>query len=554
MRLVFRASAFRSVAGLISLAIEIPRLIDTAISIRSAPDEAKQLSKTVEALITTLQRLEAFLKTHEARDMKMADDSALIVPISACKDRVLSLSKKLPSHSPQGSGPAPLGLRSIKTTATRFRWPLDKKECLTFVSEIHAMQSTFESCLIIKNCKMAKSHKEVIAYFKVQSETLSPMGASFPDQAAHVSAMLEKIQVVESCVSGAAQRLNHIQIGLDELQKMKNDLAELHADKLHGQALERLSPIDPSAKHEEVRATRLPGTCERILGDADFQRWVKSPPSDDYAGRTNSYSETPLAGAIVRQLLAQFDELPSKVTELARHAHLKLRRSSTRMNEIIQILAHLKPSVQRLFVCVGALDECRVADKLVAACRKFPATTSFIFIGRPSIVQTVKQSFTSAIDRVTEPQDGDVDAVVTARVEVEKVRQPELMPDWLMNEIRAEVSTLANGMFLLASLHTTLVLSHDTIHRRREALKNLPSTPEITFGQSIARIREDNNASRAFKILAWIHLIRPLSLYELRHALAVERHHTQFYSDNLPSSTAVLDCCLVSIWTLILKS
>jgi precorrin-6B methylase 1 len=143
--------AAASVAGLVSLAIEIPKLIDTAISIRSAPDEAKQLSQTAGALITTLQRLEAFLKTDEARDLDMAADSALTVSISACQSRVLALSKKLRSHSPQATGSGSSGLPSIKAAATRFRWPFDKTECLSLISEIHAMQSTFEFCLIMKN-------------------------------------------------------------------------------------------------------------------------------------------------------------------------------------------------------------------------------------------------------------------------------------------------------------------------------------------------------------------------------------------------------------------
>lgn len=116
------------------------------------------------------------------------------------------------------------------------------------------------------------------------------------------------------------------------------------------------------------------------------------------------------------------------------------------MNEIIKILAHLKPIVKRLFVCVDALDECKDADMLVAACAKFPLPTSFIFLGRRSIIQTVKQSFPNTIERLMELQHNDVDAIVTERVKAEKHRQLELMPDWLMEDIRVEVSRLANGM------------------------------------------------------------------------------------------------------------
>jgi hypothetical protein len=72
---------------------------------------------------------------------------------------------------------------------------------------------------------MAKSHREVIAHFKTQSDTLAQMEASFPDQAAHVSTMLDKIKIVESYVSNAAQTLSHIQVGVEELQMMKRGLS-----------------------------------------------------------------------------------------------------------------------------------------------------------------------------------------------------------------------------------------------------------------------------------------------------------------------------------------
>lgn len=144
--------AAASVAGLISLAVEIPKLIDTAISIWSAPEEAKQLSKTTDALIMTLWNLERFLKTDDAQAMNMAGDSALTVSISACQSRVLDLSKKLRSQtSTTSAAPAQAAGSRIKTAISRFRWPFEKKECLAIISELHAMQSTFEFCLVMRN-------------------------------------------------------------------------------------------------------------------------------------------------------------------------------------------------------------------------------------------------------------------------------------------------------------------------------------------------------------------------------------------------------------------
>lgn len=141
--------AAASVAGLISLALEVPKIIDTVISIQAAPEESRELSKTASALVETLKKLETFLKTEEARDMEVADDSALLVSISVCQKRILDLSRKFRSQSdPTPNKPAS---KRIKTAISRFRWPFDKKECLELISELHAMESTFQFCLVMKN-------------------------------------------------------------------------------------------------------------------------------------------------------------------------------------------------------------------------------------------------------------------------------------------------------------------------------------------------------------------------------------------------------------------
>ncbi|KAK3684241.1 hypothetical protein B0T22DRAFT_444189 [Podospora appendiculata] len=559
-------AAAASVAGLISLANEIPKLIDTAISIWSAPEEAKQLSATTDTLVMTLRKLEVFLKTDEAKDVDMANDSALVVSLSACQNRILELSKKLRSQSSTGSAP-PAGTSTkdrVKTTIARFRWPFDKKECLAVISELHAMQNTFEFCLVLKNCQqMSKSHKEVVAHFKAQGDMLSQMASSFPDQAAHTTNMLEKLRVIESCVTQSAEKIVRIQIGISQ-STMQTSYTVKFSNGF---------PIDPSTRHEEIKATRMPGTWKDIynvgfslhcgLDNGLFQtdtanrsRVVDhlhaSLPRDakayvtylycDYQ-RTRSYSATALLGALLRQLLSQFEVVPAQIADLVHYACVKLRRSTARIDEMFQILEMLKPHVKRLFVCVDALDECSDAENLVAACQKFSTTASFFFIGRQSIARVVRRVFPATIIQAMEPQQADIDAVVSSRIEKERSRQPDLMPDGLASEIRTAISDLANGMFLLASLHTTLVLSHDTVYRRREALANLPRSLEGAFGQTLVRIRDQPNAQQAFKIIAWVHLVGPLSLGCIRNILAVEPHHTQFQNDNLPSRSSI-DICL----------
>lgn len=82
------------------------------------------------------------------------------------------------------------------------------------------------------------------------------------------------------------------------------------------------------------------------------------------------------------------------------------------------------------------------------------------------------------------------------------------------------------------------------MHRRREALRDLPGTLDSAFAQTLARIREQVQGSQALIILAWIHHTGPMPLNTLRYVLAIEPHHTQFHKDNLPETKTILDCCL----------
>ena len=104
--------------------------------------------------------------------------------------------------------------------------------------------------------------------------------------------------------------------------------------------------------------------------------------------------------------------------------------------------------------------------------------------------------------------------------------------------------TICCPRFLLASLHMSLILSHDTVYSRREALANLSPTIEGAFRQTLQRIREHKRADRALRILTWLYLLGPITFQKLRYMLAIEPQHTQFQPDNLPSPSTSLDCCL----------
>ncbi|KAI5816219.1 hypothetical protein BZA77DRAFT_221922, partial [Pyronema omphalodes] len=82
---------------------------------------------------------------------------------------------------------------------------------------------------------------------------------------------------------------------------------------------------------------------------------------------------------------------------------------------------------------------------------------------------------------------------------------------------------------------------------RREALKDLPRELYDAFAITLDRIRAQKKSmsSLAMKVLKWTFLsVRPLSLEELRYALAIEPGDIELDRDNFVAPQFILDCCL----------
>lgn len=69
---------------------------------------------------------------------------------------------------------------------------------------------------------MSRSHKEVVSHLRAQSDAISQMAASFPEQTASAKSMVEKLNVIGTCVSRASQEIDRVKIRLEELEEMKN--------------------------------------------------------------------------------------------------------------------------------------------------------------------------------------------------------------------------------------------------------------------------------------------------------------------------------------------
>jgi ankyrin repeat protein len=100
--------------------------------------------------------------------------------------------------------------------------------------------------------------------------------------------------------------------------------------------------------------------------------------------------------------------------------------------------------------------------------------------------------------------------------------------------------------FLLAKLQIESLTTKNTIKALRSALQNMPKDLTRTYDEAMERIDRQNADDKelAHRVLTWVtNAMRPLSVAELRDALAIEPDTTSLDSDNLLDIDIVLSVC-----------
>jgi hypothetical protein len=100
--------------------------------------------------------------------------------------------------------------------------------------------------------------------------------------------------------------------------------------------------------------------------------------------------------------------------------------------------------------------------------------------------------------------------------------------------------------FLLARLHIDSLATKINRTEVRRGLENLPAEVNATYDETMNRINGQIKDDRelAKKVLCWItYACRPLSLEELRHALAVSPGMTKMDTDALVDESILTSVC-----------
>ncbi|KAH7190174.1 hypothetical protein DER44DRAFT_903943 [Fusarium oxysporum] len=346
-----------------------------------------------------------------------------------------------------------------------------------------------------------------------------------------------------------------------------------------------LTPIDYAPQHNDFISRRQPGTGQWLLDSAEFQEWLETDkqtlfcPGIPGAGKTiitaividylqskfrddqntgiayiycnfrrqDEQKAENLLGSLLKQLAQRRSSLPASVKDLYdRHKKTQTRPS---FDEISVTLHSVAATYSKVFIVVDALDECQISDdnrtRFLDKVFKLQdnAVANIFVTSRPS---EISNSFSKGLCRTISATNEDILTYLNAKI---SLRQSDIIDDEVRDMIRRGVLEAADGMFLLAQLHTETLLSKLTKGHLKQALQALGKGMaglDRTYDQAMERIADQGHEAETFakRILAWIiHSKRPLSTLELRHALAVEQSSTTLDADFLLSPKAILSLC-----------
>ncbi|KAI5789569.1 hypothetical protein FPQ18DRAFT_43339 [Pyronema domesticum] len=139
-----------SVAGFLSLAIELTKIISTYVAdVKSAPSDASALRTEITALCKVLKMVEGILRSDKINGT-FDEQSILYSIINACQRHFTTVYEKLATlpydkeNSRRSTGimariTYSIKKDKVKETMARITWPLKKEEC----------QQAFKSCTVI---------------------------------------------------------------------------------------------------------------------------------------------------------------------------------------------------------------------------------------------------------------------------------------------------------------------------------------------------------------------------------------------------------------------
>ncbi|KAI9780621.1 MAG: hypothetical protein M1816_002782, partial [Peltula sp. TS41687] len=541
------------IAGLVSLTIQVTKITTEFLSsIKEAPHCIRDLRSELTVLTSNLKRLHTFLGSEPA-GRAFAYTSVLLLTCDTCRRNLRDLDNKLGNDSEN----------VFRRALDRTRWPLKEKQTKSIVQDLRAYSQTFAFALTVDGCALlSRSAKDVT---QMLSET---KGIARSNQ--------QILHLLESLLDDTAQ--------ISEIREDVSRLNQAAGDQEFCAIVDWLSPLNFAAKQVDILSQRQEGTGDWLLLSTKFNNWLDGPPGTLLCPGIPGAGKSVLASIVVDYLQRKFSA--DNVAILCIYCSYKERVEQTAESLIASLLKQLvqkqpvisdtnrtfywdhiingtRPKFAELsgrlrteirayrkaFIVVDALDECS-EDKgtrrdLIKELQSLSQTVSLMITFRPNIAMEGQFQSSSRLD--IRADNKDVRTYVRGRVAQEDRLARHVRADSKLEEVMVDkIVGNSRGMFLLARLHMDSLVSKHSRREVRKALENLPQELNSTYEEAMERIRgqAEDDRKLAERVLSWIiYAMRPLSVEELQHAVAIEPGMTELEDEDLTDREFLASVC-----------
>ncbi|KAJ3536445.1 hypothetical protein NM208_g6710 [Fusarium decemcellulare] len=356
--------------------------------------------------------------------------------------------------------------------------------------------------------------------------------------------------------------------------------------------LDWLTPVEFAAQQADNIQRRQPGTGEWLLNSEEYKQWTQEPrevlfcPGIPGAGKTISTSIvindllTQIRGkedkdigvawvycnfkrqdeqkldtlllSILKQLAQAQTTFPSDLSTLYRTCEKENTRPN--LEEIVQVLQSVCRQYTRTFLVVDALDECQTfdgcRDRFLAELLSLREKSSVNIYATSRFIPDITREFDNIQCKSLEIRATPEDVRNYLQNHINELPSFVRRSRALQEEVIKAILDAVDGMFLLAQLHLGSLIGKRSPASLKSALKKLPKGSDAydhAYKHAMERIRGQAGdiEQLAIDVLSWIVCaFKPLTIEELRHALAVEIDNPLFDEENLPDAEDIVSSCV----------
>ncbi|KAK4164121.1 ubiquitin-conjugating enzyme E2 4 [Cladorrhinum sp. PSN259] len=369
------------------------------------------------------------------------------------------------------------------------------------------------------------------------------------------------------------------------------------ADRSERQAiLDWITTVKHASQQHDFLSRRETGTGTWFINSSEYQTWLAHPKQTLYCPGIPGAGKTILVAATVHDLESRFDldlsvgigyvyfnfrrleeqkpeallssllkqlvqkrrPLPACVMELyEKHTE---KQSKPLLSEISQVLELVVSQYSRVFILADALDECSGnklwRESFLKEMRKLQDGGGANFLATSRPIPEIETHFSSCPSLEILASNEDVCIYLEGRM--------SQLPSFVLNnqilreQVKSDIATAVDGMFLLAQLYMTSLEDKTTVKAVKSAVANFKKQTEGTsedakvkilaqvYDDAMTRIQGQKSGFRqlADNVLTWIvFATRPLNTAELQHALTVEVGEHELDDENTPQVEDMVSVC-----------